>query len=49
MALLRVLHRLAELAVEPGDGAGPEQFGAFVQSEIRRWGQVVQQVGVKLD
>ena len=44
-----VRQRLAELAVEPGDGGSPEQFGAYVQSEIRRWGQVVQQVGVKLD
>jgi tripartite-type tricarboxylate transporter receptor subunit TctC len=44
-----VRQRLAELAVEPGDGGSPEQFGAYVQSEIRRWAQVVQQVGVKLD
>jgi tripartite-type tricarboxylate transporter receptor subunit TctC len=44
-----VRQRLAELAVEPGDGGSPEQFAAYVQSEIRRWGQVVQQVGVKLD
>jgi tripartite-type tricarboxylate transporter receptor subunit TctC len=44
-----VRQRLAELAVEPGDGGSPEQFGAYVQSEIKRWGQVVQQVGVKLD
>ena len=44
-----VRQRLAELAVEPGDGGSPEQFAAYVQSEIKRWGQVVQQVGVKLD
>jgi tripartite-type tricarboxylate transporter receptor subunit TctC len=49
LALPEVRQRLAELAVEPGDGGSPEQFGAFVQAELRRWGEVVQQVGVKLD
>jgi tripartite-type tricarboxylate transporter receptor subunit TctC len=49
LALPEVRQRLAELAVEPGDGGSPEQFGAFVQAEIRRWAQVVQQAGVKLD
>jgi tripartite-type tricarboxylate transporter receptor subunit TctC len=49
LALPEVRQRLAELAVEPGDGGSAEQFGAFVQAELRRWGQVVQQVGVTLD
>jgi tripartite-type tricarboxylate transporter receptor subunit TctC len=49
LGVSEVRQRLAELAVEPGDGGSPEQFAAFVQSEIRRWGQVVQQVGVTLD
>jgi len=38
----------AAAASLPG-GMPPEQFGAFVHSEIARWGKVVKDVGVKLD
>jgi len=30
-------------------GMPPEQFGAFVQSEVMRWGKVVKDAGVKLE
>jgi tripartite-type tricarboxylate transporter receptor subunit TctC len=49
LALPEVRQRLAELAVEPGDGSGAERYAAYVQSEIARWGRVVQQAGITLD
>ncbi len=48
MALPDVRKRFADLAVEPAGGT-PEQFGAFQQSEIKRWAQVIQQAGMKLE
>jgi tripartite-type tricarboxylate transporter receptor subunit TctC len=44
-----VRQRMADAAVEPGDGASAERYAAYVQSEIVRWRRVVQQVGVNLD
>ena len=35
-------------ASDPG-GMPPEQFGAFVHSEVERWAKVVRDTGVKLD
>jgi len=49
LALPEVRQRLAELAIEPGDGASAERYAAYVQSEIARWGKVVQQAGIRLD
>ena len=48
MALPDVRKRFADLAVEPAGGT-PEQFGAFQQNEIKRWAQVIQQAGMKLE
>ena len=48
MALPDVRKRFADLAVEPAGGS-PEQFGAFQQNEIKRWAQVIQQAGMKLE
>jgi tripartite-type tricarboxylate transporter receptor subunit TctC len=49
LLLPEVRQRMADTAVEPGDGASAERYAAYVQSEIARWRGVVQQVGVKLD
>jgi tripartite-type tricarboxylate transporter receptor subunit TctC len=38
--------RLATLGAE-GVGSSPDQFKLFVQSEIRKWGQVVKDAGLK--
>ncbi|MSQ71354.1 MAG: tripartite tricarboxylate transporter substrate binding protein [Betaproteobacteria bacterium] len=48
LAMPEVRQRLAELAVEPGGGT-PEQFGAFMQTETKRWALVVQQANIKVE
>ena len=40
------LDHYAALGVEPLGGT-PAQFGAYIQSEIGKWGKVVKQAGLK--
>lgn len=40
--------KLASRGVEPL-GSTPEQYGAYIKSELERWAQVVKSTGVKLD
>jgi tripartite-type tricarboxylate transporter receptor subunit TctC len=40
--------RLATLGAE-GVGSSPDQFKAFVQSEIRKWARVVTDAGLKAE
>ena len=30
-------------------GSTPQEYGAYIQSEIKRWGEVVKDANVKLD
>ena len=30
-------------------GSTPQEYGAYIQSEIQRWGAVIKEAGVKLD
>jgi tripartite-type tricarboxylate transporter receptor subunit TctC len=41
-----VLARLSTLGVEP-TGGSPEEFGAFVKSELERWGKIVKDAGIE--
>ena len=43
-----IRERYRELGIEPVEGT-PEQFGAYIASEIRRWGAVIKSAQVKLD
>jgi tripartite-type tricarboxylate transporter receptor subunit TctC len=43
-----VQKKLLELGAEPV-GDTPEQFGAFVKSEVAKWGDVVKKSGAKVD
>jgi tripartite-type tricarboxylate transporter receptor subunit TctC len=43
-----VRERLASNGFEP-KGSMPAEFGAFVRSEIARWGQVVRELGIKVE
>ena len=38
--------QLARLGAEPVGGT-PQQFGAFVQAESRRWGKIIKDLGIK--
>ena len=38
--------RLAKLAAEPGSGT-PEEFGQFMESEMKRYGEIVRISGAK--
>ena len=38
--------QLAKLGAEPVGGS-PQQFGAFVQAESRRWGKIIKDLGIK--
>ena len=40
--------RLAALGVE-GVGNSPEDFDAFVQAEIAKWGKVVRETGMRVE
>ena len=41
-----VREKLAAAGIEPAGGT-PAQFGAFIQSEMQRWGQVAQRAGIQ--
>ena len=43
-----VVAKLGELGADPV-GSTPEQFAAFVKSEIAKWGRVVRESGAKID
>ena len=43
-----VRDRFARLGAEPV-GNSPEEFGAFIQSEIAKWAKVVKEAGLKAD
>jgi tripartite-type tricarboxylate transporter receptor subunit TctC len=40
--------KLASLGAEPA-GNTPEQFGAFIKSEITKWAKVVKESGAKAE
>ena len=40
--------RISDLGAEPVGGA-PQEYAAFIQSEIRKWRKVIQDAGVKLE
>jgi tripartite-type tricarboxylate transporter receptor subunit TctC len=43
-----VRKRLTEMGAEIGGGT-PEEFGKFAQSELKRYGDIVQMSGAKLE
>jgi tripartite-type tricarboxylate transporter receptor subunit TctC len=43
-----VRERFARLGSEPV-GSTPEQFDAFIKSEIVKWAKVVKEAGIKVD
>ena len=43
-----VKERLATMGAE-GVGSSPEEFGAFVKAEIRKWAKVVKEAGLKVE
>jgi len=46
LAMPEVLQRLERLGVE-ATPAGPEEFGALIRSELKRWNQLVRDAGIK--
>ncbi len=48
LALSDVRTALQGLGLEPV-GSTPREFGAFIQAELRKWGQVVRDAGIKLE
>ena len=42
------VERLAAAGTDPFPGS-PDQFAAFLKSEIEKWGKVVKSIGLKLD
>jgi Tripartite tricarboxylate transporter family receptor len=43
-----VRERLAKDGIETV-GASPEEFGAYIKSEVEKWGKVVREAGIKLE
>ena len=43
-----VSEKLSGIGADPVGGT-PEQFGAFIQVEIKKWAKVIQEAGVKID
>lgn len=43
-----VRERIASVGAEPHH-SGPEEFAAFIRSELERWRPIIQQAGVKVD
>lgn len=48
LAVPEVKERLAQLAAEPG-GSKPEEFGAFIKSELAKMAKLVRDAGVKAE
>ncbi len=48
LAAQAVKNRLGELGVETISST-PEQFGAFMASETKRWGKLIQEAGLKIE
>jgi len=46
LAMPDILQRLERLGVEASP-AGPEEFGALIRSELKRWNQLVRDAGIK--
>ena len=46
LAMPEVVQRLERLGVETAP-AGPEEFGALIRSELKRWNQLVRDAGIK--
>lgn len=49
MALPDVREKLLTLGSEPAQPNTPEQFGAYIRSEIAKWGKVIKESGAKVD
>jgi tripartite-type tricarboxylate transporter receptor subunit TctC len=47
-ATAEVRERLETVGIEAAS-AGPEQFAAHIRSELRRWGKVIRDAGIKVD
>jgi tripartite-type tricarboxylate transporter receptor subunit TctC len=48
MRTAEVKERLAAMATDPLTST-PEEFGAYIQAEIAKWGDVVRKAGLKAD
>jgi tripartite-type tricarboxylate transporter receptor subunit TctC len=48
LKLQDIRDRYRDLGIEPVSGT-PEQFGAYIASEIRRWGAVIKAADVKIE
>ena len=48
LASAPVQKRMGEFSMEAMPGT-PEQFKAFARAEAKRWGEIIQSVGIKLD
>ena len=44
-----VLQKLNGVGLEPVKANSPDEFGAFIRAEIRKWAKVVEQSGAKAD
>ena len=49
IALPDVRERLLALGAEPASPNTPEQFSAYIRSEIAKWGKVIRESGAKVD
>jgi len=48
-ALPDVRQRLAGAGLEPTASKTPQEFGAFVKSDVERWARVIKQANIKLE
>jgi tripartite-type tricarboxylate transporter receptor subunit TctC len=48
MTIHEVTQRLAAIGMEPAHGT-PEQFGAHIRNELRKWAQVASDAGIRAD
>ena len=48
-ALPDVRQRLAGAGLEPSSSKTPQEFGAFVKSDVERWARVIKQANIKLE
>jgi tripartite-type tricarboxylate transporter receptor subunit TctC len=48
LALPDVRARLSDLALE-GIGSSPDEFSAFIKSEIPKWTKVIKDAGIRVD